>query len=70
MIFFFVFGIGADFDGRITICPVKNRPSQNMKIENARLCGKVFSVDIKGDKFTVKCDGREYEAGIGEKITL
>lgn len=70
MIFFFIFGISADFDGNIMVNPVKHRPSENMKIENARLCGKIFSVDIKGDEFTVLCDGKKYTANIGEKISI
>lgn len=68
MIFFFIFGIRADFDGNITVCPVKNRPSENMKIENARLCGKVFSVEITGKEFTVTSDKKVYKAQIGQKI--
>lgn len=70
MIFFFIFGITAHFDGSVTISPVKHRPAENMKVENAKLCNKVFSVDITGDKFTVECDGEVYTADIGETITL
>ncbi len=68
MIFFFIFGIRADFDGNITVCPVKNRPAANMKIENARLCGKLFSVEITGEEFTVTSDTKVYKAQIGQKI--
>lgn len=70
MIFFFIFGISANFEGNVTISPVKNRPAQNMKIENARLCGKVFSVDIKGDEFAVDYNGKIYTAKIGEKVNI
>jgi hypothetical protein len=41
-----------------------------MKIENARLCGKIFSVDINGDSFSVACDGKTLHAKIGDRITL
>ncbi|MBE6786733.1 MAG: hypothetical protein E7537_00120 [Ruminococcaceae bacterium] len=68
MIFFFIFGIRADFDGNITVCPVENRPAANMKIENARLCGKVFSVEITGKEFTVTSKDIVYKAQIGQKI--
>jgi len=68
MIFFFIFGIRADFDGNITVCPVENRPAANMKIENARLCGKVFSVEITGEEFTVTSKDIVYKAQIGQKI--
>jgi len=70
MIFYYIFGIRADFDGNITVCPVKERPANHMKIENARLCGKIFSVDINGDLFSVTCKGETKHAKIGERITL
>lgn len=70
MIFFYIFGITPDFDGSIRICPVKNRPSQNMTIENARLQGKTFAVKISGDHYTVNYDGRQLQAAIGETITI
>lgn len=71
MIFYYIFGIRADFNGYITISPVKARPAKNMKIENARLCGKIFSVEIFEDNtFTVVCDGIGKSAKIGEKIKI
>lgn len=70
MIFYYIFGIRADFDGNITVCPVKNRPAKHMKIENARLCGKVFCVDIHDDIFTVSINGTVYHANIGETIQI
>lgn len=68
MIFYFIFGIRADFDGNISVSPVKNRPAENMRIDNARLCGKVFSVDIHGEFFTVIVNGKDLNAHIGETI--
>jgi hypothetical protein len=70
MIFFYIFGIKACFDGKIHISPVKNRPAENMKIDNARLCGKIFSVDIQGNRFAVTCNDQTFTAEIGETITL
>ena len=70
MIFFYIFGIYPDFDGSVAIHPVKNRPAENMQIENARLCGKVFSVKINGDAFTVECDGKKQTAAIGQTIKI
>ena len=70
MIFFFIFGIKAQFDGSIKISPVKHRPAENMKITNARLCGKVFSVEITGERFTVSLDGASISATIGETVTI
>ncbi len=70
MMFYYIFGIRADFDGNIMVTPVKNRPAENMKIDNARLCGKVFSVDIQGDTFSVIYNGTTQSAPIGETISI
>ena len=70
MIFFFIFGITPHFDGTVTVCPVKNRPAEKMRVENARLQGKTFSVDVSGDTFTVTCDGKAYTAPVGQTVTI
>ena len=70
MIFYYIFGIRADFSGRIRITPVAHRPAENMKIENARLCRKIFSVEITGDRFCVTVDGKVYNAAIGETLEI
>ena len=70
MIFFYIFGITPGFDDSIRICPVKNRPAENMRIENARLRGKTFAVNVTGDTFTVTYDGKQLQASIGETITI
>lgn len=70
MIFFYIFGITPGFDGSIRICPVKNRPAQNMTVENARLQGKTFSVKINGSSYTVVYNGTEQTASVGETITI
>lgn len=70
MIFYYVFGIKPHFDGRITVSPVKHRPTDKMTVENVRLCGKVFSVSASGDGFSVTHDGKTSYAKIGEAITV
>ena len=70
MIFYYIFGIRPRFDGSIAISPVAHRPAEQMKIENARLCGKCFSVALTGDRFTVCCNGKEYAANVGESVTI
>lgn len=70
MMFFFIFGIKPHFDGRVTVAPVKVRPAENMRIDNARLCGKAFTVDVQGDTFTVTADGKSTTAAIGETVTI
>ena len=70
MIFYYIFGIKPDFDGNIRISPVKVRPAENMRVDNARLCGKVFSVDVRGDVYSVEIDGKSYSAKVGEEIII
>jgi hypothetical protein len=70
MVFFYIFGITPSFDGSVTICPVKNRPAENMTVENARLCGKTFSVSISADSFTVRFGKKELTEKIGNRITI
>ena len=70
MIFFYIFGIQPGFDGSVRICPVKNRPAENMQIENARLRGKTFAVKITGNTYTVNFGGTQIEAVIGETVTI
>ena len=69
-IFYSIFGIKATFDSKVTIAPVKNRPAENMKAENAKLCGKVFTVEITGDTFTVMTASMTQTAKIGQQIVL
>jgi hypothetical protein len=70
MVFFYIFGITPSFDGSVTICPVKNRPAENMTVENARLCGKTFSVSVGSDCFTVRFGKKELTEKIGNRITI
>ena len=69
-IFFYIFGITPDFDGSIRICPVKNRPAQNMEITNARLQGKTFAVKITGNTYTVDYDGKQICRAVGDTVTI
>ena len=70
MMFFYIFGITPCFDNSVRICPVKNRPAENMQIENARLRGKTFSVKITGDTYIVTCGDAHYQAMIGETVII
>ena len=70
MVFFYIFGITPGFDGRITVSPVRHRPAERMSVENARLCGKVFSVAVDGSRFTVRIGDRILTASVGETVTI
>jgi hypothetical protein len=71
MIFFFIFGITPHFSGKITVSPVANRPAEYMRIENARLCGKTFSVEVFEDNtFRVTVGSEVISAEVGETVTV
>ncbi|NLM77203.1 MAG: hypothetical protein GX173_03840, partial [Ruminococcaceae bacterium] len=70
MIILAIFGIKADFDGNVVISPVKARPAEYMKIENVKICRKIFSVEICRDEFSVREKGKIFTAKIGDKVTL
>lgn len=70
MIALAVFGIHADFDGTVSVSPVKDRPTKYMKLEHVRLCGKIFSVEVEGDRFTVRTSDQILPATVGDTITL
>lgn len=46
------------------------RPAEHMRLDNIKLCGKTFSIDINSGNFTVTCANEVYESSIGEPITL
>ena len=69
-VFYGVFGIKPHFDGRVTVCPAKDLPTKKMTLDNIRLLGRHFAVEIDGDKFCVTCNGKTQTATLGETIEL
>ena len=69
-ILFYIFGITPDFNGRVTVSPARVRPTENMTVENVRLCGKNFSVSITADSFTVRYGEKEITEKIGNSIVI
>jgi len=65
-----MFGEPGTHRGNITISPVKERPVENMKIENARLYRKVFCVDICKNHFSVISEGRVITSKSGEAVVI
>lgn len=70
MMIFYMFGITPHFDGSITVSPIRIRPAENMKLDNVRLCGKCFSVEVHGTQFKVHSAEHVHTAPIGETIIL
>lgn len=70
MIALAVFGIHADFDGNISISPVKETLTGKMKLENMNICEKTFCVEVTGNMFSVIFNGQCQTAAVGEEITI
>lgn len=70
MMIFGIFGIRADFEGRVTINPVKEAPASNMRLTDMKLRGKTFSVFLEEESYTVEYDGKRQNSPYGQKITL
>ena len=70
MIFYYIFGIKPQFDGTVQISPVKNRPAAQMRVDNVRLCGKVFDVELDGDVFRVTLGDKVQSARVGTCIEI
>ena len=70
MMIFDIFGIRADFEGRVTINPVKEAPASNMRLTDMKLRGKTFSVFLEEESYTVEYGGKSRNSPYGQKITL
>jgi hypothetical protein len=69
-ILFGIFGIDVEFDGTIIINPVKSDLSHKMEIKGLKLRGKNIDVSVKGNKFYVLADGKNYSSEIGHPIAI
>ena len=70
MMIFYILGIYVDFSGDIVINPPKVRPASKISAENVKIRGKVFSIYIDGDDFSVEHNNKITTAKIGEKVVL
>lgn len=52
-ILFGVCGITVETNGTVVVCPPKNRPVKNFRMENIILCGIHFSVSVDDNRFEV-----------------
>ena len=69
-IIFGIFGITVNENFSIVISPSLPENDGWMRLENIRLTGKVFSVEVDKNGFSVACDGKIYHAENGQKIIL
>lgn len=70
MMIFNMCGIKPDFDGNISITPAKKLPTKFIKLENVRLRGKVFTLTIDGNEYTVECNGMIIKNPLGVTAVL
>ena len=70
MIIFGIFGVKSDFYGNITINPVKNPPDKNMRLINMKLRGKIFSIYLNEQDYTVETENVKITKQYGEKTVI
>ena len=70
MIIFGIFGVKSDFYGNITINPVKNPPDKNMRLINMKLRGKIFSIYLNEQDYTVETENIKITKPYGEKTAI
>lgn len=70
MMIFGIFGIKADFDGTITVNPVKRPPAEQMRLVDVKLRGKVFSVSLDRDGYTVECEKKKWKCLYGQEVKI
>ena len=64
-ILFGMFGIDVDFNGNISINPVKTRLAKNLKIKGLKIRGKALDVSVEGGKYEVSTGGKTFRNNLG-----
>ena len=70
MVIFGIFGVSSDFYGNVTVTPVKNPPAKGMKLSDMHLRGKIFSVSLGENSFTVETEGKRAEYLYGQSAKI
>ena len=69
-VLFGIFGISAQADGTVSVCPHLPAFGSSMTLHNIRLHGHVFTVCLAADGYTVTEGDKERTAPYGESILL
>jgi hypothetical protein len=64
-ILFGMFGISAEFNGNITVNPVKTSLANKLQIKGLKICGKTLDVSVEGDKYEVRTDNKTFRNNLG-----
>ena len=69
-ILFGLFGISADFDGTITINPVKTELANELALKGLKIRGKTMDISITGDKYEVVTEDKTYRNNLGTPTVI
>jgi hypothetical protein len=69
-VIFGMFGIEAQFDGRVVISPHPPKFAPRMALRGVKLRGATFDVLVEGGQFDVRANGRSLRAAIGQAVVL
>jgi hypothetical protein len=64
-ILFGMFGINVDFDGSISINPVKTSLAKRLQIKGLKIRGKTLDVSVEGGKYEVRTGNRTFTNSLG-----
>lgn len=64
-ILFGMFGIGIDFNGDITINPVKTSLAKELKIKGLKIRGKSLDVSVEGGQYEVRAGSKTFRNNLG-----
>lgn len=69
-ILFGMFGVSSDFDGNITINPIKTSLADNLELKGLKIRGKNIDITITKDSFEVAEGGKIYTESIGTPVVI
>ena len=69
-ILFGMFGVSSDFDGNITINPIKTSLADNLELKGLKIRGKNIDITITKDSYEVAEGGKIYAESIGKAVVI
>jgi hypothetical protein len=69
-ILFGMFGVSSDFDGNITINPIKTSLADNLELKGLKIRSKIIDIKITKDAYEVTEGGKIYAESIGKPVVI
>lgn len=69
-VIFGVFGVSVGADGKIMIRPAPLPFARHLRLRGLHLRGRTLDIEVDGDHFKVRCEGRSLRSRLGQTIRL